>query len=77
MIRIEKELKALRETEIAKAEAFDKRLEGLHREMNTRFEASKKRFEAIEKRLTFMQWFMRVGFTFISIIIAIFGLIQR
>lgn len=66
VIRIEEELKALREIENARFEAIEKR-----------FEAIDKRFEAIDKRFQFLQWFMGAGFTFISILIAIFGLIRH
>ncbi len=66
VIRVEEELKELREIENARFEATEKR-----------FEAIDKRFDAIEKRFQFLQWFMGVGFTFISILIAIFGLIRH
>jgi len=39
--------------------------------MEIRFEA---RFESMEKRFTALQWFMGIGFTIISILIAVFGL---
>lgn len=98
VIRVEEELKALREIENARFEAMEKRFEALQREMKAyyeatdkrfeamekrfeamdkRFEAMDKRFEAIEKRFQFLQWFMGAGFTFISILIAIFGLIRH
>jgi putative exporter of polyketide antibiotics len=32
------------------------------------------RFESMEKRFTALQWFMGIGFTIISILIAVFGL---
>jgi putative exporter of polyketide antibiotics len=31
-------------------------------------------FESMEKRFTTLQWFMGIGFTIISILIAVFGL---
>ncbi len=98
VIRVEEELKALREIENARFEAMEKRFEALQREMKAyyeatdkrfeamekrfeamdkRFEAMDKRFEAMEKRFQFLQWFMGAGFTFISILIAIFGLIRH
>ncbi|GAB5045692.1 hypothetical protein [Thermodesulfovibrio sp. TK110] len=88
VIRVEEELKALKEIENARFDATEKRFEALQREMNARFDATEKRFEALqremnarfdamEKRLTFMQWFMGIGFTFISILIAIFGLAAK
>ena len=74
VIRVEEELKALREIESARFEAMERRFEALQREMNARFEALQKemnarfeaidrRFEAIEKRLTFLQWFLGIGFS--------------
>lgn len=98
VIRVEEELKALREIENARFEAMEKRFEALQREMKAyyeatdkrfeamekrfeamdkRFEAMDKRFEAMEKRFQFLQWFIGAGFTFISILIAIFGLIKH
>lgn len=56
IIRVEEELKSLKEIE------------------NARFETIEIRFEAIEKRFTSLQWFMGIGFTIISILIAVFGL---
>ncbi len=57
VIRVEEELKALREIETLRIEAMDKRFEAvdkrfeaLQREMNARFEAMDKRFEAVDKR---------------------------
>jgi len=54
VIRVEEELKALREIESARFDAMEKRFEALQREMNARFEALQKemnaRFEAIDKR---------------------------
>ncbi|WP_353683988.1 hypothetical protein V4D30_08920 [Thermodesulfovibrio sp. 3907-1M] len=109
IIRVEEELKALREIENARFdamqerfeviqqqmkayhEAVDKRFEAIQQQMKAyheavdkrfeavekRFEAVDKRFEALERRVQFLQWFMGVGFTFISILIAIFGLIRH
>jgi len=74
---IQNEMKAYRE-------AADKRFEAIQNEIKVsrevaekRFEAIDRRFEAIEKRLQFLQWFIGAGFTFISILIAIFGLIRH
>ena len=63
VIRVEEELKALKEIEKARFES-----------METRFEAIDTRFEAMEKRFTTLQWFIGIGFTVISILIAVFGL---
>lgn len=74
VIRVEEELKSLREIESARFEAIEKRFEA----MDNRFESLQRemnaRFETMEKRLNFMQWFMGAGFTVVSILIALFGL---
>ena len=116
IVRVEEELKALREIEIARFEAAEKRFESLQREMNAkfeslqremnarfealqkemntrfealqkemnarfealqkemnaRFEAVDKRFEAMEKRLTFIQWFIGIGFSLLTLIVALY-----
>jgi ABC-type phosphate transport system auxiliary subunit len=62
MIRVEEELKALREIQSAQLQSFekrfeaiDKRFEALQREMNARFEALERemnaRFEALEREM--------------------------
>ena len=55
VIRVEEELKALREIESARFDAMEKRFEALQREMNARFEALQKemnaRFEALQKEM--------------------------
>jgi len=67
VIRVEEELKALREIEAARFEAIEKRFEALQREMDKRFEALQRemnaRFESLEKRLSFTQWLIGIGFT--------------
>jgi len=62
---------------------MDKRFEALQREMDKRFEAVDKRFEAmdkrfesLEKRLSFLQWLMAGGFTFVSILITIINFLK-
>ena len=51
VVRVEEELKALREIELARFEAMEKRFEALQREMNARFEAMEKRFEALQREM--------------------------
>ena len=67
IVRVEEELKALRQTMEIRFESMEKRFEA-------RFEAINARFESMEKRFTALQWFMGIGFTIISILIAVFGL---
>ncbi len=69
IVRVEEELKALREVQITqfaasekRFEAMDKRFEALQREMNARFEAMDKRFEAMEKRFEALQREMNARF---------------
>jgi hypothetical protein len=54
IVRVEEELKSLREMSEIKFEAMEKRSEALQREMNARFEALQRemnaRFEAVDKR---------------------------
>ncbi len=64
LIRVEEELKALREIMHEYMKLTDKRFEAMER-------ANQQRFEAIEKRLSFLQWFMGFGFTFIATLIGI------
>ncbi len=72
LIRVEEELKALREIQMAQFEAMEKRFEALQKEIATIEKANQQRFEAIEKRLNFMQWFMGLGFTFLTFLITLF-----
>jgi len=55
VIKVEEELRSLREIESARFEASEKRFEALQREMNTRFEALQRemnaRFEALQKEI--------------------------
>ena len=62
---------------------MDRRFEALQREMDKRFEAVDKRFEAmdkrfdsLEKRLSFLQWLMAGGFTFVSILITLINFLK-
>jgi chaperonin cofactor prefoldin len=50
VIRVEEELRSLREMSEIRFEAMDKRFESLLREMNARFETVDKRFETMDKR---------------------------
>uniref|UniRef100_A0A832A6F3 DUF1640 domain-containing protein n=1 Tax=Desulfacinum infernum TaxID=35837 RepID=A0A832A6F3_9BACT len=62
VVRVEEELKALREAQMAHFHAAEKRFEALQREMIARFEAMDKRFEASEKRFESLQREMDVRF---------------
>ena len=58
VVRVEEELRSLREMSEAKFEASEKRFESLQREMNARFEALQRemnaRFEAVDNRFVSM-----------------------
>ena len=71
IIRVEEELKALKEIELARFEAIEKRFEAVDKRFESLIREMDARFQAIEKRLSFMQWFMGIGFTIISILIAL------
>uniref|UniRef100_A0A831ZME9 DUF1640 domain-containing protein n=1 Tax=Desulfacinum infernum TaxID=35837 RepID=A0A831ZME9_9BACT len=73
VVRVEEELRALREIQIAhfnaaekRFEAMDKRFEALQREMTARFEAQQRemtaRFEAVDKRFEALQGEMAARF---------------
>ena len=78
IVQVEEELKALRQTMEIRFESMEKRFEArfesTEKRFEARFEAINARFESIEKRFTILQWFMGIGFTIISILIAVFGL---
>ena len=71
IVRVEEELKALRQMSEIKFEASEKRFEALQREMKAGFEASEKRFEslqremnarfeAMDKRFSVIQWMIGI-----------------
>ncbi|MCI0471582.1 MAG: hypothetical protein L0Y73_07995, partial [Candidatus Aminicenantes bacterium] len=51
VIRVEEELRSLREMSEMKFEAAEKRFDSLLREMNARFEAMDKRFESLQREM--------------------------
>jgi len=65
----------LRQSEIkAKELSLIERVIRVEEELKALKEIEKTRFEAMEKRFTTLQWFIGIGFTVISILIAVFGL---
>lgn len=71
VVRVEEELRSLREMSEAKFEISEKRFEALQREMNGRFEALQremsarfeavdKRFESMDKRFSMVQWMIGI-----------------
>ena len=75
LIRLEEELKALRiEINIrfdSLIREMNARFEALKQESDAKFEAINARFEALDKRLSFLQWLIVFGFTFISVVITL------
>ncbi|MFN3407208.1 MAG: hypothetical protein ACK40E_05710 [Caldimicrobium sp.] len=63
MVKVEEELKALRQLSIAQFEAIEKRFEALQREMDKRFE--------------FFKWFIGIGFTILILLISFFGYLNK
>lgn len=51
VVRVEEELKAMREMSEVKFEEINRRFEALQRELNSRFEAVDKRFDALQREL--------------------------
>jgi len=68
------EIKAKELSLIERVIRVEVELKALKEIEKTRFEAMEARFEAMDKRFTTLQWFTGVGFTAISILIAVFGL---
>ena len=73
VIKVEEELKSLREIESARFEAMekrfeaiDKRFEALQREMNARFEAMDKRFESLQREMNARFEAIEKRFTFLQ-----------
>ena len=66
IVRVEEELRALREIEIARFEAAEKRFESLQREMNVKFESLQRemnaRFETMNNRFEALQKEMNARF---------------
>lgn len=88
VIRVEEELKALREIELARFETSERRFEALEKANQQRFETIErrfealqremdKRFEALEKRFNFIQWFMGIGFSFLGLFLTILIFVSK
>jgi len=70
IVRVEEELRHLREIEMVRHEA-------LMKEMSTRFEAVNARFEALEKRLSFIQWLIGTGIALTTLFATLAPFIYR
>jgi len=82
VVRVEEELKAMREMSEVKFEEINRRFEALQRELNSRFEAVDKRFEALQreldsrfeamnKRFSVIQWMIGILVGIPALIIAV------
>ena len=60
VIRVEEELRALREIEATRFKAAERRFESRQREMTARF-------EAMDKRFVFLQWMIGLGFSLVTV----------
>jgi len=69
LIRLEEELKALRIE-------MNLRFEAQRKESDVKFEAINARFEALDKRLTFLQWLIGIGFAFLGGLITLLNFIK-
>jgi hypothetical protein len=80
ILRVEEELKALREVEQTRFETLYKEMnvkfEALYKETNARFEILVKGLEALEKKFNFLQWLIAIGFSFIACLITIVNFIK-
>ncbi len=87
IVRVEEELKALREIQLSMLREMNARFEAMEKANQQRFEAIEKRFEAmekanqqrfeaIEKRLSFLQWFMGIGFGFLAFLITLINFLR-
>ena len=80
-VRVEEELKTLRETMETRFAAVDERFEAQQAVMKAGFDAVDKRVEAVDKRfddqqatMTAQQWIVIVGFVILGTMVSILGL---
>ncbi|MCX7613536.1 MAG: hypothetical protein N2Z40_04880 [Caldimicrobium sp.] len=75
LLRMEEELKFLRQLEEERFSALMKEMNARFEAMNARFEALQKeidtRFEALERRFNFLQWLIVGGFSFLSLLLVL------
>ena len=86
VIRVEEELKNLREQETTQFNAIDKRFEDQQHYMEKRFGQVDKQFEQVDKRFEeqrqhmddrfkSLQWFMGIGFSLMAALIGVIDLL--
>jgi len=75
VVRVEDELKNLREVMEERFGKMDERFEAQQRQMDERFEAQRvltnERFDHLEKRTSFIQWGIGIGFTAILVLMGV------
>ena len=80
-VRVEEELKNLRETMEIRFAAVDERFEAQQAVMKAGFDAMNKRFDAVDRRfdaqqatMKAQQWISIIGFAIVGILVSILGL---
>ncbi len=76
VIRVEEELKALREVQISMMREMNARFEAIDKRFETLEKANQQRFEAIEKRFDFIKWLITIGFSFLAFLITLFNFLK-
>ena len=80
IVRVEEELKYLREDMKESREEMNQRFAESREEMNRRFTESREemnqRFGQIDKRFTIMQWSTNLGFAILAALISVYKFIQ-
>ena len=62
----------LRQTIIEIVDRLEEELKALKEIQNTMIREMNARFEALEKRFTFMEWFMGIGFTALVVLMSLY-----
>ena len=76
VVRVEEELKNLREVMEVRFNGVQTEFKGIHQrfeDVNERFEDVNKRFEDMDKRFSQVQWMMGLGFTVLAALMAVFN----
>jgi len=76
VVRVEAELKNLREVMEVRFNAVQTELKAFHQrfeDVNKRFEDVNTRFEDMDKRFSQIQWTMGIGFTLLAALMAVFN----
>ena len=74
MVRVEEELKNLRETMEIRFQAVDRRFEAQQAVMKAGFDAMDKRLDAQQASMKVQQWIVIVGFVILGTMVSVLGL---